>query len=96
MKGSWRELVLAAQDSVRADCRRHRERAKARLAKALDGIRHQERPDARDALLRRLVDYAAEFPEDPIAAECLRDAASLGITSFLPDSEGTAGPGEHS
>jgi hypothetical protein len=100
VRGPWRELLLAAEDAVRADCRRHRERARVRLSRALDGVRHEERSDAADALLRRLLAYAQEYQEDPIAGDCVSDARSLGIlpplAEPLPKKGGSPGGGRRS
>lgn len=79
MDAQWRELLLAAQDSVQADCRRHRERATLRLGKALLAVRTCEHAAPREDLLRRLAGYAAEFSEDPEAAGLVEEARALGV-----------------
>ena len=79
MDANWRELLLAAQDSVQADCRRHRDRAQLRLGNALLSVRTCEHADPREDLLRRLADYAAEFSEDPEAERLVGEARELGV-----------------
>ena len=83
------ELIRAAQDVLRAGCRRHRERALRRLDAAVgkgDGER-----DLRHSLLLDMALVLKDYDDDPLAADLVARAVDLGV---LPRDQSGSGDGK--
>lgn len=73
--------MLAAQDSVQADCRRHRERATLRLRRCLEDLDNEGAGLApeREKLMVDLAQYAQAYDEDPQAAALVKRCREAGV-----------------